>query len=73
MERGKWDIGVTGTPAWNYLRSGYYFVYGSAARRINPWLELGAYVFDRFYRDLHAARHRREFTAHGRGNLHTRV
>ena len=44
VERGKWDIGVTGTPAWNYLRAGYYYAYASAARRINPWLELGTYV-----------------------------
>jgi pyrroloquinoline-quinone synthase len=40
---------------------------------VGQGLRLGAYVFDRFYRDLHAARSRREFTAHGRGNLHARV
>ena len=39
---------------------------------IEQGLRLGAYVFDRLYRDLWAARGRRATTEHGREGLHTR-
>jgi pyrroloquinoline-quinone synthase len=41
---------------------------------VEQGLRLGAYVFDRLYRDLHGARSRRALSdGHGRGGSHTRV
>ncbi len=40
---------------------------------VEQGLRLGAYVFDRLYRDLHRARGRRLATTHGHGGLHTRA
>lgn len=47
----------------------------SAADRyyIEQGLQLGAYVFDRLYRDLYQARDRRWLTEHGNAGLHSRA